>query len=146
MPKGPCAGRGSAGAGGCQSPAKALVNPVPLQLAFVCRPVNSPSFSMLPSCCQALQLCLCLWLLLPCSERTSGLTFNPRSRAAVCSSHQPVVLCLVSASTALCRAWPEAPRRSCFKGRFSQPPPCLLTGGGALCHVGGFPNAGVRPL
>lgn len=76
MPKEPCAGHSNAGAGDCQSPDSAPVNAVPLQLASLCRPVNFPSFLVLPSCCQALQLCLCLWLLLPCTEGTNGLTFK----------------------------------------------------------------------
>ena len=66
------AGHGSAGAGACQSPDSTPVRPVPLQLAFFCRPVNFPSFLLLPSCCQAFQLCRCLWLLLPCLEGTNG--------------------------------------------------------------------------
>lgn len=56
IPKEPCAGCGNAGAGDCQRPASAPVNPAPLQLAFLCHPDNFPSFSVLPSCCQAPQV------------------------------------------------------------------------------------------
>ncbi|NXW56195.1 TRAF2 factor, partial [Eurystomus gularis] len=40
-----------------------VVCPEPSLLPFLCRPANFPLFPLLPSCCQALQLCPCLWLL-----------------------------------------------------------------------------------
>lgn len=148
IPKELRAGCGNAGAGDCQSPDSAPVNPVPLQLAFLCHPVNFPSFSVLPSCCQALQLCRCLWLLLPCSEGTKGLTFadQPAGDRLQKSSHQGCSAApRLSVNPALCNnlpagLWQRHLAAAASKVAFLSHLPCLLAGGGALCHADGLPN------